>query len=77
MTYSHHEIFVLAARLTAQPSAVLLVLGGALIVLGGLRLFGFLPRPLLSRLGRRLNPMVAGSLMIVLGGLLLIVVLVR
>ncbi len=47
---------------------VALVLGVLIIVLGVLRLLGLLPRISLNALGRIENPVIAGAVMILIGG---------
>jgi hypothetical protein len=68
---------VIAGLLANQSPVLLLVLGAVIIVLGVLRLLGRLPRLTASPFGRRDNPALAGALMILVGGVVVVLGLVR
>ena len=66
-------LFLLASR----PTALLVIVGAVVIVLGILRLLGRLPRMSLNFLGRPDTPRLSGILMMLVGGVAIAVALLR
>ncbi len=72
-----HTILGALVLLANQPALVLAIVGAVVIVLGVLRLFGRPPRMSLNFLGRPDTPRLSGALMILLGGVVIVVALMR
>ena len=74
MVHTTQGALVLLAN---QPTLVVVIVGAVVIVLGILRLLGRLPRMSLNFLGRPDTPRLSGILMMLLGGVAIVVALMR
>ena len=72
-----HTILGALALRGNQPTLVVVTIGAAVIMLGLLRLLGRLPRMSLNLLGRPDTPRLLGILMMLVGGVAIVVALVR
>lgn len=71
-----HTILGALVLLANQPT-LLVIVGAVVIVLGILRLLGRLPRMSLNFLGRPDTPRLSGVLMVLLGGVVIALALMR
>ncbi|HKT36857.1 MAG TPA: hypothetical protein VJR48_00705 [Ktedonobacterales bacterium] len=72
-----HTILGALILLGNQPTLVVVIIGAVVIMLGLLRLLGRLPRMSLNLLGRPDTPRLSGILMMLVGGVAIVVALVR
>lgn len=72
-----HTILGALVLLGNQPTLVVVIIGAVVIMLGLLRLLGRLPRMSLNLLGRPDTPRLSGILMMLVGGVAIVVALVR
>ena len=72
-----HTMLGALVLLANQPTLVVVIVGAVVIVLGLLRLLGRLPRMSLNLLGRPDTPRLSGILMMLVGGVAIVVALVR
>jgi hypothetical protein len=72
-----HIILGALVLLANQPTLVVVIVGAVVIVLGLLRLLGRLPRMSLNFLGRPDTSRLSGILMMLLGGVAIVVALLR
>ena len=72
-----HTVLGALVLLANQPTLVVAIVGAVVIVLGILRLFGRRPRMSLNFLGRPDTPRLSGILMILVGGVAIVVALMR
>ncbi|HEY7341122.1 MAG TPA: hypothetical protein VH591_09595 [Ktedonobacterales bacterium] len=72
-----HTILGALVLLANQPALVVVIVGVVVIVLGILRLLGRLPRMSLNFLGRPDTPRLSGILMMLVGGVAIVVALLR
>jgi hypothetical protein len=72
-----HTILGALVLLGNQPTLVVVIVGAVVIVLGILRLLGRLPRMSLNFLGRPDTPRLSGILMMLVGGVAIVIALMR
>ncbi|HEX5441681.1 MAG TPA: hypothetical protein VFW76_12405 [Ktedonobacterales bacterium] len=72
-----HTILGALVLLANQPTLVVVIVGAVVIVLGILRLLGRMPRMSLNVLGRPDTPRLSGILMMLVGGVAIVIALVR
>ena len=72
-----HTILGALVLLANQPTLVVVIVGVVVIVLGILRLLGRMPRMSLNFLGRPDTPRLSGILMMLVGGVAIVVALMR